>query len=517
MSLTDRCNLRCVYCMPADGLPWLAPARLLTDDEIVRLVGIAVRLLGVTEVRLTGGEPTLRPGLAALVARLASLRPRPELSLTTNGLSLVRLAEPLRAAGLDRVNVSLDTLEPTRFARITRRDRHGDVLAGLRAAAAAGLAPVKVNSVLVRGVNDDEAARLLRWSLAGGYELRFIEQMPLDAQHGWQRSAMVTAAEILAALRAEFTLRPLPGRGQRARRAVRGRRWARSGRGDRLRLRPLLRGLRPGPADRRRPGAQLPVRPGGERSARGPARRRGRRAARRAVAGRGVGQEDRPRDRRARFPAAGPAHVGDRRMTAPRAGCSALVLAGGAARRLGGRDKPAVVVGGTTLLDRVLAAVAGAGTERIVVVGPRRQLAAPPEGGVWWCREDPPGGGPVAAIAAGLAVVATPFVAVLAADLPFLTGREIELLRRGAEEPAAHAAVLVDPGGRRQYLAAVWRTARLRAALPADPVGRPVRGLFTDQVVTSVRADALACLDCDAPADVARARRWAGRVRPGTM
>ncbi|CAJ64313.1 MULTISPECIES: GTP 3',8-cyclase MoaA [Frankia] len=213
VSLTDRCNLRCVYCMPAEGLPWLASARLLTDDEVVRLVGIAVRLLGVTEVRLTGGEPTLRPGLAALVARLATLRPRPELSLTTNGLSLVRLAEPLRAAGLDRVNVSLDTLDPTRFARITRRDRHGDVLAGLRAAAAAGLAPVKVNSVLVRGVNDDEAARLLRWSLAGGYELRFIEQMPLDAQHGWQRSTMVTAAEILAALRAEFTLRPLPGRG----------------------------------------------------------------------------------------------------------------------------------------------------------------------------------------------------------------------------------------------------------------------------------------------------------------
>ncbi|MCM3926297.1 GTP 3',8-cyclase MoaA [Frankia sp. AiPs1] len=213
VSLTDRCNLRCVYCMPAEGLPWLAPARLLTDDEIVRLVGIAVRLLGVTEVRLTGGEPTLRPGLAALVARLASLRPRPELSLTTNGLSLVRLAEPLRAAGLDRVNVSLDTLDPTRFARITRRDRHDDVLAGLRAAAATGLAPVKVNSVLVRGVNDDEAARLLRWSLAAGYELRFIEQMPLDAQHGWRRTSMVTAAEILAALRAEFTLRPLPGRG----------------------------------------------------------------------------------------------------------------------------------------------------------------------------------------------------------------------------------------------------------------------------------------------------------------
>ncbi|WP_261559540.1 GTP 3',8-cyclase MoaA [Frankia tisae] len=213
VSLTDRCNLRCVYCMPAEGLPWLPSARLLTDDEVVRLVGVAVRLLGVTEVRLTGGEPTLRPGLAALVARLASLRPRPELSLTTNGLSLVRLAGPLRAAGLDRVNVSLDTLEPARFARITRRNRLGDVLAGLRAAAAAGLAPIKINSVLVRGVNDDEAARLLHWSLAEEYELRFIEQMPLDAQHGWQRSTMVTAAEILTALRAEFTLRPLPGRG----------------------------------------------------------------------------------------------------------------------------------------------------------------------------------------------------------------------------------------------------------------------------------------------------------------
>ncbi len=202
-------------------------------------------------------------------------------------------------------------------------------------------------------------------------------------------------------------------------------------------------------------------------------------------------------------------------MTAPGAGCSALVLAGGAARRLGGRDKPAVIVGGATLLDRVLAAVAGA--ERIVVVGPRRELAELPEDEVAWCRENPPGGGPVAAIAAGLAAVSTPFVAVLAADLPFLTGREIELLRRGAEEPATDAAVLVDPGGRRQYLAAVWRTAQLRAVLPTDPVGRPVRGLFTDQAVTAVRADALACLDCDAPADVARARRWAGRVRPGTM
>ncbi len=213
VSLTDRCNLRCTYCMPAEGLPWLPGPHLLTDDEVVRLVGIAVEHLGVTDVRLTGGEPTLRPGLVGLVARLADLRPRPRLALTTNGLRLAELAARLRSAGLDRVNVSLDTLDASRFVTLTRRDRLEDVLAGLRAAAAAGLTPVKVNSVLLRGVNDDEATVLLRWALAAGYELRFIEQMPLDAQHGWRRAEMVTAEEILAALRTEFTLRPRPGRG----------------------------------------------------------------------------------------------------------------------------------------------------------------------------------------------------------------------------------------------------------------------------------------------------------------
>ncbi|MCL9758500.1 GTP 3',8-cyclase MoaA [Frankia sp. AiPa1] len=213
VSLTDRCNLRCAYCMPAEGLPWLPSERLLTDDEVVRLVGVAVRRLGVTDVRLTGGEPTLRPGLADLVARFAALRPRPRLALTTNGLRLAGLATGLRRAGLDRVNVSLDTLDPARFATLTRRDRFDDVLAGLRAAATAGLTPVKVNSVLLRGVNDDEAVALLRWALDEGYELRFIEQMPLDAQHGWRRADMVGATEILAALRTAFTLDPVPGRG----------------------------------------------------------------------------------------------------------------------------------------------------------------------------------------------------------------------------------------------------------------------------------------------------------------
>jgi cyclic pyranopterin phosphate synthase len=213
VSLTDRCNLRCTYCMPAEGLQWLPAPEVLTDDELVRLVGIAVEQLGVTEVRLTGGEPTLRRGLPELVSRFASLSPRPGLSLTTNGLSLTRLAAPLRDAGLDRVNVSLDTLSRERFVELTRRDRLDDVLAGLSAAADAGLTPVKVNAVLMRGVNDDEALQLLHFCLEHGYELRFIEQMPLDAQHGWTRESMVTAAEITEAISARHALVPLPGRG----------------------------------------------------------------------------------------------------------------------------------------------------------------------------------------------------------------------------------------------------------------------------------------------------------------
>ncbi len=208
VSLTDKCNLRCAYCMPPEGLDWLPKPDLLTDDEIVRLVGIAVRDLGVTEVRFTGGEPLLRPGLPGIVARVAALRPRPETSLTTNGIGLARLAGPLRQAGLDRVNVSLDTLSRETFITLARRDRLADVLAGLDAAARAGLAPVKVNAVLMRGVNDHEAPALLRFCLERGYRLRFIEQMPLDAQHGWRRADMVTADEIMAALSADFTLKP---------------------------------------------------------------------------------------------------------------------------------------------------------------------------------------------------------------------------------------------------------------------------------------------------------------------
>ncbi|MFI5099071.1 MAG: GTP 3',8-cyclase MoaA [Actinomycetes bacterium] len=209
VSLTDRCNLRCTYCMPAEGLDWLPSPELLTDDEIVRLVSVAVGL-GVTEVRFTGGEPLLRKGLVGIVERVAALPSRPRISLTTNGIGLARLARPLRDAGLDRVNVSLDTINRPRFVELTKRDRLDDVVAGLAAAAAAGLTPVKVNALLMRGINEDEAPALLRWCLDRGYEMRFIEQMPLDAQHGWDRAAMVTADEILALLKAEFVLDPEP-------------------------------------------------------------------------------------------------------------------------------------------------------------------------------------------------------------------------------------------------------------------------------------------------------------------
>jgi cyclic pyranopterin phosphate synthase len=212
LSLTDRCNLRCAYCMPAEGLDWLPRPDTLTDDEVVRLVRIAGGL-GMRDVRLTGGEPLLRRGLVELVGRLAALPDAPRLSLTTNGVGLARLAVPLAAAGLERVNVSLDTLDRERYATITRRDRFDDVLAGMAAARDAGLAPVKVNAVLLRGINDDEAVRLVRWAAGEGYEMRFIEQMPLDPQHGWDRRQMVTGAEVLAALEAELELVPLPGRG----------------------------------------------------------------------------------------------------------------------------------------------------------------------------------------------------------------------------------------------------------------------------------------------------------------
>lgn len=206
VSLTDRCNLRCSYCMPAEGLDWLPTEQTLTDDEVVRLITIGVEHLGIAEVRFTGGEPLLRRGLVDIVSRTHALGV--ETSLTTNALGLTRTAQALADAGLDRINASIDTVRPETFATITRRDRLQDVVAGLEAAKAAGLGPIKLNAVLLRGINDDQAAELLRWSVDHGYDLRFIEQMPLDAQHDWSRAAMVTADEIYDALTAEFELSP---------------------------------------------------------------------------------------------------------------------------------------------------------------------------------------------------------------------------------------------------------------------------------------------------------------------
>jgi cyclic pyranopterin phosphate synthase len=207
ISVTDRCNLRCVYCMPAEGMPWLPKDDLLTYEEITRFARLCLSL-GVTGIRLTGGEPTVRADLPLLVRMLNDLQPGLDLSMTTNGLKLTAMADDLRAAGLRRVNVSLDTLDRQRFHQIARRDRIADVFAGLEAARRVGFAPIKVNAVLMRGFNEDEAVPLAAWGREQGYEVRFIEWMPLDFQHSWSREKLVPAAEILDRIGAEFPLEP---------------------------------------------------------------------------------------------------------------------------------------------------------------------------------------------------------------------------------------------------------------------------------------------------------------------
>jgi GTP 3',8-cyclase len=210
VSLTDRCNLRCTYCMPAEGPDWMPGRDMLTPDELGRLLRIAVTRLGITSVRFTGGEPLVVRHLETVVASVSALRPRPEITLTTNGIGLAERAAGLKGAGLDRINVSLDTVDAARFARITRRDRLADVLAGLEAAKAARLEPVKVNAVLDPVTGLDDAVALLRFCLDAGYQLRIIEQMPLDAGHAWDRSRAVSADDVLAVLRRHFALTPDP-------------------------------------------------------------------------------------------------------------------------------------------------------------------------------------------------------------------------------------------------------------------------------------------------------------------
>ncbi len=198
--------------MPHDFAAWLPSEDLLTTDELLTVIEVAVQQ-GIDEVRLTGGEPLLRPDIVEIVERIASLDNAPRLTLTTNGIRLPDLAEKLAKAGLNRINVSLDTLSRERFKKLTYRDRFDDVILGLKAANAAGLFPIKVNTVLLKDINDDEAPALLEWALANEYSLRFVEQMPLDAGGIWDRATLITADEIFASLSTQYQLTPVDNRG----------------------------------------------------------------------------------------------------------------------------------------------------------------------------------------------------------------------------------------------------------------------------------------------------------------
>jgi GTP 3',8-cyclase len=216
ISVTDRCNFRCTYCMPEEGLAWLPRSEVLTFEEIERIAGLMVERYGVESIRLTGGEPTVRAQLPLLVARLAALRTAAgpiDLAMTTNAATLRLLADRLRQAGLRRVNISLDSLRPERFAEMTRRDELHRVLDGIDAAQEAGFDPVKINTVVQRGVNDDEIVELARFGRDRGVEVRFIEWMPLDASGRWDGQAVVGQDEIVARIHEAFPMEQLPARG----------------------------------------------------------------------------------------------------------------------------------------------------------------------------------------------------------------------------------------------------------------------------------------------------------------
>lgn len=224
ISITDRCNFRCTYCMPAEGMKWLDRADVLTYEELHRVAGICVSHFDVDGIRLTGGEPTMRAHVAVLINKLAGLvvpatanSPRAgkpiDLAMTTNGATLRLIASELRAAGLGRINISLDTLKPEKFLEMTRRDELQHVLDGIDTAIATGFSPVKINAVVQRGINDDEIVDLAVFGRDKGVEVRFIEFMPLDAQGTWQHSQVVSQDEIVAAINAVFPLEQMTARG----------------------------------------------------------------------------------------------------------------------------------------------------------------------------------------------------------------------------------------------------------------------------------------------------------------
>lgn len=214
VSLTDKCSLRCTYCMPAEGVPWIPKKSVLTPDEIERVVRIAAGQ-GVATVRLTGGEPLISPNLVEIVRRLAAIEGPSgpiEVAMTTNGIRLPEFMPGLEEAGLTRLNISIDTLDPDRFVELTRRDRLIDVLAGIEAARCSKLAPLKLNAVVMRGVNEDEIVNLVEFAIERDAQMRFIEHMPLDIRHSWDRGEMVPRQEILGALSERFRLEPVQAR-----------------------------------------------------------------------------------------------------------------------------------------------------------------------------------------------------------------------------------------------------------------------------------------------------------------
>lgn len=206
ISLIDKCNLRCTYCMPAEGMDWLRKSELLTAQEAIRIADVGIRTFGIRDLRFTGGEPLVRRDLAEIIEGVHTLHPQVPISITTNGIGLDTRVNELVDAGLTRINVSLDTVDRDIFHTITRRDKLPQVLSGLAAARSAGLNPVKVNAVLMRGINDAGATDLLSWCLSQGYQLRFIEQMPLDADRTWARKNLVSGAEVRQRLMERYDL-----------------------------------------------------------------------------------------------------------------------------------------------------------------------------------------------------------------------------------------------------------------------------------------------------------------------
>ncbi|MEN9803993.1 MAG: molybdenum cofactor biosynthesis protein MoaA [Actinomycetota bacterium] len=224
ISVTDRCNFRCTYCMPAEGMVWLPKSEILTFEEIERLARIFVTRYGVDGIRLTGGEPTVRAHLPVLVSKLSALSVPAEsgsplaggpidLALTTNGATLTNCVEELKNAGLNRINVSLDSLDRAKFERMTRRDELERVLAGIEAATQVGFSSVKINTVVERGVNDDEILDLAEFGRRLGVEVRFIEFMPLDAEGHWVNDKVVSQDEIVARISSVHPLESVPARG----------------------------------------------------------------------------------------------------------------------------------------------------------------------------------------------------------------------------------------------------------------------------------------------------------------